>query len=287
MVVVSLSRPDLAILPATLDAHTWWLNVDNGTLDLRNGTLRPHERRDYLTQLCPVAYDPAAKCPTWLQFLETILGRDGDLVVYVQRLVGYCLTGSTREHVLPFLYGVGANGKSTFIGTLLAMLGSDYAIKAPSDLLLAKQDTHPTERADLFGKRLVACVEVEDGRRLAESLVKELTGGDRVRARRMREDFWEFPATHKIWLAANHKPTVRGIDLGIWRRIKLLPFTVVIPDDQQDKDLPVKLLDELPGILAWAVEGCRQWLVDGLREPACVRSATGDYALYFQCVEDA
>lgn len=274
---VSLSRPDLAVLPATLDTHQWLLNVDNGTLDLRDGTLRPHDRNDYLTQLAPVAYDPAARFTTWRRFLETILAGNRDLIVYVQRLVGLSLTGSTREHLLPFLHGIGANGKSTFIGTLLAMLGQDYAIKAPTDLLLAKQDTHPTERADLYGKRLVACVEAEDGRRLAESLVKELTGGDKVRARRMREDFWEFQATHKIWLAANHKPVVRGTDHGIWRRIKLLPFTVTIPDDQQDKELPAKLLDELPGILAWSVEGCRQWLADGLREPECVRAATGDY----------
>ena len=275
--MVFLSRSDVAIVPTFLDMHPWLLNVDNGTLDLRTGVLRPHDRDDCLTQLCPVPYEPTAPFPTWRRFIETVLAGDQELIVYLQRLIGYCLTGSTREHLLPFLFGMGANGKSTFIGTLLAMLGPDYAIKAPTDLLLAKRDTHPTERADLYGKRLVACVEAEGSRRLAESLVKELTGGDRVRARRMRENYWEFQATHKIWLAANHKPVVRGTDHGIWRRIKLLPFTVAIPDDQQDKDLLVKLLDELPGILAWSVEGCRQWLGDGLHEPACVRTATGDY----------
>jgi len=275
--MVTLARCDAAVLPATLDTHPWLLNCTNGTLDLRTGELRPHDKADFLTQLCPVAYDPNAPYGTWRAFLSTVLNGDRDLVCYVQRLVGFCLTGSTREHLLPFLYGVGANGKSTFVGTILAMLGPDYAIKAPTDLLLAKHDQHPTERADLYGKRFVACVEAEDGRRLAESLVKELTGGDRIRARRMREDFWEFTATHKIWLAANHKPTVRGSDHGIWRRIKLLPFTVTIPDDQQDKDLPATLLDELPGILAWSVEGCRQWQIDGLREPDCVRAATSDY----------
>lgn len=275
--LVALTRSDVAILPATLDTHPWLLNVENGTLDLRTGELRPHDRNDYITQLCPVAYEADAKFPTWRAFIQTVLGGDRDLIAYVQRLVGYCLTGSTREHLLPFLYGVGANGKSTFVSTVLAMMGPDYAIKAPTDLLLTKQDTHPTERADLYGKRFCACVEAEDGRRLAESLVKELTGGDRVRARRMREDFWEFSATHKIWLAANHKPTVRGSDHGIWRRIKLLPFTVTIPDEQQDKELPAKLLDELPGIFAWSVEGCRQWQQDGLREPDCVRAATADY----------
>jgi putative DNA primase/helicase len=274
---VALARCEVAILPGALDTHPWLLNVENGTLDLQTGTLRPPDKADFLTQLCPVPYEPDAKFPAWRSFVHTVLGGDMPLVSYVQRLVGYCLTGSTREHLLPFLFGVGANGKSTFVSTVLAMLGEDYTIKAPTDLLLAKHDTHPTERADLYGKRFVACVEAEDGRRLAESLVKELTGGDRVRARRMREDFWEFTATHKIWLAANHKPTVRGTDHGIWRRIKLLPFTVVIPDDQQDKDLPATLLAELPGILAWAVEGCRQWQQVGLQEPEVVRAATGDY----------
>lgn len=276
--MAALARCDVPILPAALDTHPWLLNCTNGTLDLRTGTLRRHDKADFITQLCPIPYKPDAKFPTWRGFLDTILAGNRELIAYTQRLVGYCLTGSTREHVLPFLYGVGANGKSTFVSTVLAMLGEDYSIKAPTDLLLMKtHDTHPTERADLYGKRFVACVEAEDGRRLAESLVKELTGGDRVRARRMREDFWEFQATHKIWLAANHKPVVRGTDHGIWRRIKLLPFTVVIPDDQQDKDLPAKLLDELPGILAWSVEGCRQWQQDGLREPDSVRAATGHY----------
>lgn len=272
-----LARSDVPVHPSELDTHPWLLNLPDGTFDLKTGELRAHDKADYLTQLCPVPYQPDAVFPHWQGFLRTVLADDRELISYLQRLVGYCLTGSTRDHVLPFLYGVGANGKSTLINTILALLGSDYAIKAPTDLLLAKPDTHPTERADLHGKRFVACVEAEDGRRLAESLVKELTGGDKVRARRMREDFWEFNATHKVWLAANHKPGVRGSDHGIWRRIKLLPFTVTIPNEQQDKELPEKLLTELPGILQWALEGCRQWLDLGLQEPECVRVATGGY----------
>jgi putative DNA primase/helicase len=213
----------------------------------------------------------------WCKFLKVVLA-DVELRAFVRRLVGYCLTGSTQEHVLPFLYGIGSNGKSTFLNVVLALLGVDYAIKAPTDLLLAKKnETHPTELADLFGKRFVACIEAEDGRRLAESLVKELTGGDRIRARHMREDFWEFSATHKIWLAANHKPQVRGTDHGIWRRIKLIPFTVIIPDDQQDKELLNKLLAELPGILNWALAGCLEWQQAGLGEPPAVKAATADY----------
>ncbi|HPM84554.1 MAG TPA: phage/plasmid primase, P4 family, partial [Candidatus Anammoximicrobium sp.] len=277
--MLALVRSELGIpvVPSQLDQDPWLFNVQNGTIDLRTGKLRPHDRADYITKLAPVEFREGADCKLWCAFLNVVLP-DADLRGFVRRLVGYCLTGSTQEHILPFLYGVGANGKSTFLNTVLALLGTDYAIKAPTDLLLAKKsEGHPTELADLFGRRFVACIEAEDGRRLAESLVKELTGGDRIRARRMREDFWEFSATHKIWLAANHKPQVRGTDYGIWRRIKLIPFGVIIPDDKQDKALPGKLLGELPGILNWALIGCAEWQRDGLGEPPVVRAATADY----------
>ena len=145
------------------------------------------------------------------------------------------------------------------------MLGPDYAMKAPTDLLMAKrQQGHPTEQADLHGKRFVACVETDQGRRMAESLVKEITGGDKIRARRMREDYWQFSATHKIVLACNHKPTVRGTDLAIWRRLQLVPFDRIFAPDEADKRLGKKLRQELPGILAWAVRGCTEWQATGL-----------------------
>ena len=180
---------------------------------------------------------------------------------------------------MPFLHGGGANGKSTIVETLLKMLGSDYAMKAAPDLLMANRgESHPTDRADLFGKRFVACVETEEGRRLAEALVKELTGGDRVRARRMREDFWEFTPTHHVWLAGNHKPAISGTDHGIWRRIKLIPFDVVIPEAEQDKNSAHKLAAELPGILNWTIAGCLDWQKNGMQEPAIVRAATQEYS---------
>lgn len=277
MLALARSEPDIPVVPSLLDQDPWLLNVQNGTIDLRTGLLRAHDRGDNITKLAPIEFQESAECTLWCEFLARILP-DADLRAFVQRLVGYCLTGATQEHVLPFLFGGGANGKSTFLNVILKLLGPDYAMKAPTDLLLAKKnESHPTELADLHGKRFVACVEAEDGRRLAESLVKELTGGDRIRARRMREDFWEFSATHKIWLAANHKPQVRGTDHGIWRRIKLMPFTVTIPDDRQDKTLPVRLLEELPGILNWALIGCREWQRNGLGEPAVVRAATSEY----------
>jgi len=259
------SEPGIPILPDALDSDPWSLNCLNGTLDLRTTELRPHRREDLLTKLCPVAYDPKADCPLWLGFLREIMGGEEDLLRYLRRAVGMSITGMVLDHVLLFLYGTGANGKSTFLGTMQELIGPDYAIKATTDLLMVRKgEAHPTERADLHGKRFVSCVEAGEGRRLAEALVKELTGGDRVRARRMREDFWEFSPSHKIWLAANHKPVVRGTDHAIWRRIKLVPFTVTIPDHQQDRDLPNKLKGELSGILNWAVMGCTEWQAEGL-----------------------
>ena len=279
MLALARSEPGVAIAIDELDADPWLLNVTNGTVDLKTGELRKHRRGDWITKMAPVAFDPEAVCPIWNKFLSRIFAEHDELAGYMQRLAGYVLTGTTEEHLLPFLFGLGANGKSTLVEILLKMLGSDYSMKAPPDLLLAKRgESHPTERADLFGKRFVAAVETEAGRRLAESLVKELTGGDRIRARRMREDFWEFAPTHKVWLAGNHKPRVFGTDHGIWRRLKLIPFDVTIPDDEQDKKLPLKLAAELPGILNWAIAGCLDWQRDGMQEPAVVIEATKEYA---------
>lgn len=279
MVALARSEPGVPVGIEELDTNPLLLNVENGTLELSTGKLREHKREDFITKLAPVTFQPRARCPEWNGFLRRILDKNDDLIGYMRRLVGYCLTGLTQEHILPFLYGTGANGKSTLVERLLTLMGSDYAMKAPPDLLMAKRgESHPTERADLFGKRLAACVETEDGRRIAESLVKELTGGDRVRARRMREDFWEFAPTHHVWLAGNHKPTIAGTDHGIWRRIKLIPFNVVIPEAEQDKTLPEKLKRESAGILNWAIAGCLEWQQNGLQEPENVQAATKGYS---------
>jgi putative DNA primase/helicase len=271
------SEPGVPALPGQLDADPLLLNVVNGTIDLRTGRLRPHRREDLITKLAPVEYDEGATCPTWLRFLDRIMGGNKDLIAYLRRVVGYGLTGDVSEQCLWFFHGAGANGKSTFLGTVLAMLG-DYAMQAVGDLLMVKRnESHPTERADLFGKRFVATVETEEGTRMAEALMKQMTGGDRIRARRMRQDFFEFDQTCKIVLAANHKPQVRGTDHAVWRRVKLVPFTVTIPDEEQDKALPAKLKAELPGILAWGVAGCLDWRRYGLGEPDEVRQATTEY----------
>jgi putative DNA primase/helicase len=271
------SEPGIPAVPAQLDTDPYLLNVLNGTIDLKTGRLREHRREDLLTKLAPVTYDPAARCPLWDRCM--LRWKDGnlDLVEYDRRVVGYCLTGDVREQCLWFLYGLGANGKSTYLQLLLHLLG-DYAIQAVSELLMQKRnESHPTERADLFGRRFVATIETDDGRKIAESLMKQLTGGDRVRARKMRQDFFEFDQSWKIFLAANHKPVVTGNDHATWRRIKLVPWTVTIPDSEKDKNLLAKLKAEASGVLNWALGGCRAWQERGLGEPEEVRAATDAY----------
>ena len=201
---------------------------------------------------------------------------NAELVGFLKRIVGYALTGVTKEHVLAFLFGGGANGKSTFTTLVHVMLG-DYATPAPRGLLFrARGERHPTELASLFGARFVTCSEIEEGQAFDEGSWRS-TGGDHVECRRMREDFWSFVPTHKLFIAGNYKPTVRGDDEGIWRRMRLIPFTVTIPPAERDKSLPEKLRTELPGILAWAVRGCLEWQRDGLGEPAAVVEATKVY----------
>lgn len=278
MVDLARSEEGIPILPADLDADPWLLNCKNGTLDLQTGELQKHAPADYITKLCPTAFHRTAGCPRWTEFLQRIFADDADLIRFIKRLTGYFLTGVTADHILPVGWGKGANGKSTYIGAVMDTMGPDYSMKAPRDLLMMRRgEHHPTELADLFGKRFVAAVETAEGQRLDEALVKDLTGGDAQRARRMREDFWEFKPTHKLILATNHRPDIRDTTHSTWRRVKLVPFTVVIPDDDQDHDLPRKLRTEASGILAWAVEGCLEWQADGLAEPEAVKLATTEY----------
>lgn len=277
MVELAKCEDGIPIQHDALDLHPYLLNCMNGTLDLRTGKRRAHRREDYLTKLVPFAYDEKATCPQWLAFLERVVP-DPDVRAFLQRAVGYSLTADVGEQVFFFFYGLGANGKSTFLLVMQKMLGSDFAIQAAPELLLARRDRgHPTDQADLFRVRLAVCTEIGAGRALDEVMVKQLTGGDRIRARRMREDFWEFPPTHHIWIAANHKPVVHGTDEAIWRRILLVPFDVTIPKAERDPKLVEKLTTEIPGILAWAVQGCMQWRKKGLQPPDAVLLATKAY----------
>lgn len=275
MVRLARTAPGIPVEPHELDASPWLLNVRNGTVDLRTGEKRSHDRDDLITKLAGTNYRQHADAPIFLAFLESILP-DPDLRTFLQRFFGYCLTGAVSEHVLVVAYGGGSNGKSTLARAIQQVMG-EYAMEADTDLLLARRDAHPTGVADLLGARFVVAQEVEEGRRLNESQVKQLTGGDRIKARHMRQDFFEFDPTHKLMLATNHRPVVRGTDHAIWRRLKLVPFEVTIEREQQDRELPGRLRNEGPGILRWMIAGCVDWHQAGLTDPHAVRIATDTY----------
>lgn len=275
MLDLARTHPGTPVLAEELDADPWLLNVTNGTLDLRNGQLRPHRQTDLITKRAGCAYDLHADAPRFETFLEQVIP-DPDVRDFLQAYIGYCLTGLTTEQILLFAHGHGANGKTTLIQALLHVLG-DYGKQAEPDLLLQRDNAHPTGVADLQGARMVVSSEIEDGRRLAETTVKQLTGSDRIKARYMRQDFFEFEPTHKLLIATNHKPGVRGTDHAIWRRIRLVPFNVTIPKANQDHRLPDALREEASGILTWAVAGAQLWQTRGLPTPAAIQIATDAY----------
>lgn len=275
MIQLARSVPGIPVEPHELDANPYLLNVGNGTVDLRTGEKRAHDREDLMTKMAGTTYRPTARAERFKRFLESILP-DAAVRRFLQRFFGYCLTGAVSEQVLVVAYGGGSNGKSTLARAIQEVMG-EYAMEADTDLLLARRDTHPTGVADLLGARFVVAQEVDEGRRLNEAQVKQLTGGDRIKARRMRQDFFEFDPTHKLMLATNHRPDVRGTDYAIWRRLKLVPFEVTITGDQQDRSLPDVLRNEAPGILQWMIAGCVDWHHAGLTDPHAVRIATDDY----------
>lgn len=266
------------VLPDQFDKDKWLLNVQNGTIDLRTGEIRPHRREDLITKICPVEYRPDAECPLWLNALAKWTNNNAELMAFLKRAAGYALTGDTSEHCLFFLHGDGRNGKSIFQGTLEYIMG-DYAKTARAEMLMAKQraDAIPNEIAALMGIRYVSTTESESGKRLAEAMLKQWTGGDTISARFLHAEFFTFKPEFKIFLASNHKPVIRGNDTAIWERIHLLPFTAYIPPGERDKRLADKLKGEAPGILHWAVEGCLEWQEKGLQPPEIVRTATEEY----------
>jgi putative DNA primase/helicase len=277
MIALANSEPNIPARVQEWDKKPWLLAVNNGTVDLKTGQLIKSRRSDMGTKRAGTHYDPDAAAPKWETFLETVLP-DVGLRAFFQRAAGYTLTGDVSAQCLFFLWGSGSNGKSTALRALMDTLG-EYALQAAPDLLIARDGGGGPNNdvAELQGTRLVATIEVEDGKRMAEGLVKQITGGDRIKARFMRQDYFEFEPTHKIFLAANHKPTIKGQDIAIWRRIKVIPFEVQIADADKDPHLPEKLRAEMPGILAWAVRGCLDWQKQGLAEPAAVKAATSAY----------
>ncbi|MGE6615763.1 phage/plasmid primase, P4 family [Bacillus mycoides] len=259
------------------DKYKYLFNVENGIVDLKTGKLQQHDRELGLTKITNVAFDENAKCPTWLAFLDQIFLGDQDLVEYMQRLIGYSLTGDISEQIMMFLVGGGSNGKSTFINTIKDLIG-EYGKQAKSDTFIKKKDTGANnDIARLVGARFVSAIESEEGEKLSESFVKQITGGEPVLARFLRQEYFEFVPEFKVFFTTNHKPVIGGLDEGIWRRVKLIPFNLNLPSHKRDKRLPEKLSLEMPGILNWAIEGCMKWQQGRLKEPKIVAEATGQY----------
>ena len=278
--MVELAKADrrIQVSPDQLDAQPMLLNLPNGTLHLDTGEFQKHDRCHYITKLAGVQFIPDAPCPRWRDFLARIFDPQEDLIRFVQRAVGYALTGSAEEEALFFLYGTGANGKTTFEVTILDLLG-EYGRQADFSTFTAKSNNGAprNDLARLHGARLVCASETSRGRKFDEALIKQVTGRDRVSCRFLYGEFFEYVPQYKLFLAANHKPKIEGTEEAIWRRICLIPFRVTIPKAERDKKLGAKLLEELPGILNWALEGCLEWQRQGLNEPREVTTATRAY----------
>jgi putative DNA primase/helicase len=239
--------------------------------------LNPHDPKDYMTKMTSISPNAECPIPIWLAFLDRVTAEDKELQAYLQRVSGYCLTGITREHAMFFLYGTGGNGKGVFVNVLASILG-DYHCAAPIETFTeSNTDKHPTELARLQGARLVTSTETEANRNWAEARIKMLTGGDPVSARFMRQDFFDYIPQFKLMIMGNHKPGLRSVDEAIRRRLHLIPFTVTIPHEERDTELGNKLIAEYPGILAWMIQGCREWKIIGLAPPEAVKEATANY----------
>lgn len=280
MVTLSSKDARVRVNPETFDSDPYLLNVANGTIDLRTGNLRPHDRSDLLTKTSLVAYDPEADDSEWMAFLERVLP-DQELRDFLRRAVGYSVVGEVSEHVLFILYGLGANGKSTFTETIKAVLG-DYAHRTRTESLMTsgKSSNGPTpDVANLKGRRFVYASESEEGQRLDEATIKAITGGGTINARHLYGTPFEFEPSHTLWLETNHKPRVKGTDPAIWRRLMLIPFTTTIPKEEQDRHLPERLRQKLSSVLNWIVRGCLEWQQskEGLEAPEQVHKATEDY----------
>ena len=281
MLRLAQSERSITITPTEFDADAWLLNVQNGTINLhlqQNGALRAHQRADFISKVLPVAYDPDARCPTWIATLERIFNRRERLIRFVQKAIGYALTGDTSERCLFIFWGTGANGKTTLIAAVMDLMAG-YAQQIATETLMARRGD-ALAMNDLFslqGVRFAAAVESEMRRHLAESLVKQMTGGDKIKVKKLWADVYAIKPAFKIFLATNHKPQIRGTDHAMWSRVRLVPFDVTIADADQDKRLAGKLRAELPGILSWAVAGCLAWQREGLGLPEEVSAATESY----------
>jgi putative DNA primase/helicase len=277
------SEPGIPIMQKQLDANPYLFNVANGTINLRTGELHPHDPHDLITRMSPVEYDPNATSELWEDFISWVTNDKQDFADYLQKAVGYSLTGDTGEEKLFMLLGAEATGKSTFAESIKAMLG-DYAKTADFESFLQRSFTGGIRNdiASLAGARFVVSIEVDEGAKLAEGLVKTITGGDTISARFLHQEFFEFVPQFKLWLAANDAPKVNADDGAMWRRIVRLPFERIIPKERRDPGVKAMLRDpgiSGPAILAWAVKGCLAWQVGGLGEPDVITKATAAYRI--------
>lgn len=282
MIFLAQTEDEIEIEAKQFDANPFLLNCKNGMIDLKTGELHPHAPDAFMTKYVPIEYDPQASCPKWEDAVLKYMGFEQDemkavrLHDFLQRAVGYSLTADKSEQCLFFLYGDGKNGKSTFINTISKLLG-DYFQHVRIESLLAKQnDTIPNDIATLPGARMVVSSEIPENRRMNETLVKDLTGGDAITARFLRQEFFTFYPVFKLWIFGNDKPIVSPSD-AMFRRIKMIPFNVQIPEAERDPHFEQQLEEELPGILRWAVEGCYNWLQEGLNPPQEIIDATNAY----------
>ena len=254
-------------------------------IDLESGRLIPHDKGMMITKVSPVDYDSEAECPVWKKFIKEIFGKNSDLINFIQRALGWALTGDTSSQAMFILYGNGANGKSTFINTVMKLMG-DYATSTPTETFMQKKgDQASNDIARLKGTRFVSAMEAEYGVKLAEAVIKRLTGDDVISARFLYGEFFDFLPTFKIFMATNHKPKIGGMDNAIWRRIRMIPFEVSFPENKQDRKLSKKLENELPGILAWMVEGALKWGKEGLGNTPAVMEATSAYRHEMSAIE--
>lgn len=278
--MLRLAQSELPIATShdKLNTNPYLVNVQNGTYNLKTNQLQPHDRGDLITYVLPVSYDPEAKCPLWEAFLYRIMDGNEKMIRYLQRLIGYSLSGLTVEQYLFFLFGNGANGKSVLIEILLALSG-EMGIKTGVETVMQKSRDGgiPNDIAALAGKRVAVTSELPDNKRLNEAAVKDMTGGDRLTARFLHQEFFTFSPQFKLWMYGNHKPVITGTDDGIWRRIHLIPFNVQIPKNERDPHLSGKLQAELSGIFAWAIQGWRDYQENGLQPPDEVNAATDSY----------
>jgi putative DNA primase/helicase len=276
--VVALAGEDPRLV-ATIDqwdTDPWLLNTPGGVVDLHTGKMREHRVTDYMTMIASAS--PEGDCPRWKAFMHQITNGDEELQRYLQRISGYALTGDTREQELFFNYGTGNNGKSVFVLVVSSILNDYHTSASIETFTVSKYERHPTELAKLRGKRLVTAAETEEGRRWSEARIKELTGGDQIDARYMRQDFFSYYPQFKLMFSGNHVPTLRVVNKAITRRFNRIPFTWTIPTDQINKNLAAELKQEAPGILNWMIEGCLEWQrMDDLCPPKAVTDATDSY----------